>query len=798
MPVSRFKYFMRPGRQSLEKRKIMSVEILAPGGSREAIYAGLYSGADAVYTGTDRFSARAFADNPDVDELCRILDFAHLHGKKIYLTVNTLLTEQELEGQLYDLIKPLYESGLDAVIVQDFGVMDHIRQSFPGLFLHASTQMSLLTGEGANLLKPYGVTRIVPARELSLQEIKQMRRETDLEIEVFVHGALCYCYSGQCLLSQVIGGRSGNRGMCAQPCRLPYEVEGKKAGYILSPKDLCTLSGVGELIKAGVDSFKIEGRMKKPAYTAYTAHLYRLYADAYLSGLKISDKEVAKDIQKLADIYNRGGFSGGYLFERSKKNIVYPVKNGHFGVCVGTVTKVNKNTVEYRLDTGINAQDILEFRDEKGMPVYEYTVKEGVALPGTVVARYKKGSILEPGQKVYRTKNNHLLDEITDLISEGKRKGKVELHGTFLAECGKKVSLTLSCGETECTVYGVMAEPAEGRPVQAEDVEKRLRKTGESEFEFGCLDVSVGEKIFIPLGTIAALRRHGFEEMTRELLRSHRRKAGRAEERSSASKMDTSVGVGYQSGQEVCSPEIKSFVIAGVTDFCQIKGVRSVTEVNAYNTRFHLKLEEFTPEEWEKLPGACGEFSYYISLPAVLRRKNTEYFLQMWNKYGGALREGMCAGVIIHSIEAFPVVQKMNLGKGDILASEAMYQWNRRTEKVYRELGINGHIYMAYGRIPVMTTEGCVRSQLGKCHKAACESTAHHKMPEEKCPVSIRTPKKDEFTVVNYCDYCYNVIYEKNADWHEPGNATEIPEIRFTFENAEEAGKVLTQWNFLS
>lgn len=777
MPVSRFE---------LEKRETMSVEILAPGGSKEAIYAGIYSGADAVYTGTDRFSARAFADNPGVDELCRILDFAHLHGKKIYLTVNTLLTEEELEGQLYALIKPLYESGLDAVIVQDFGVMDHIRESFPELPLHASTQMSLVTGEAANLLKPYHVTRIVPARELTIQEIRQMRRETDLEIEVFVHGALCYCYSGQCLLSQVIGGRSGNRGMCAQPCRLPYEVEGKRAGYILSPKDLCTLSGVGSLIEAGVDSFKIEGRMKKPAYTAYTSHLYRLYADAYLSGRKISDQEVQRDIRKLADIYNRGGFSGGYLLEHSKKDIIYPVKNGHFGVCVGTVTKVNKNTVEYRLDTEIHAQDVLEFRDKNGASVYEYTVKEGVIPPDTVVARHKKGSPLKPGQNVYRTKNNHLLNEIENRILEGKRKCKVKLQGTFQAQCGKKVSLTLSCGEAECTVYGVMAEPAEGKPVQAEDVEKRLRKTGESEFEFGHLNVSVGEGVFIPLGSIAALRRQALEKMTGELLRPHWRKSDQGGERPFVSKK-----------------EEKSFAIAGVTDFCQIKGVKSVAEVNPYNTRFHLKLEEFMPEEWEKLPGACEGFSYYISLPAVLRRKNTESFLQVWNKYGRALKEGMCAGVIIHSIEALPVLQKMDLEKGDILASPAMYQWNRRTEKIYRELGINGHIYMAYGRTPVMTTEGCVRLQLGTCHKEIRHTTPGHttacyKTTEARHPVTICTPKKDEFTVVNYCNYCYNVIYEKNAGWQEPGNKADIPEISFTFENAEEAGKVLTQWNFLS
>ncbi|MCM1244117.1 MAG: U32 family peptidase [Roseburia sp.] len=773
----------------------MSVEILAPGGSKEAIYAGLYSGADAVYTGTEHFSARAFADNPSVEDLCRVLDFAHLHGKKIYLTVNTLLTEEELEGQLYDLLRPLYESGLDAVIVQDFGVMDHIRQSFPGLPLHASTQMSLLTGEGAELLKSYGVTRIVPARELSLAELQQMRKETSLEIEVFVHGALCYCYSGQCLLSQVIGGRSGNRGMCAQPCRLPYEAEGKKAGYLLSPKDLCALSKVGKLIEAGVDSFKIEGRMKKPAYTAYTSHLYRLYADAYLSGREFHEKEITEDVRKLADIYNRGGFSGGYLFEPSKKNIIYPVKNGHFGVRAGTVTKVNKNTAEYRLNAEINAQDVLEFRDEKGACVYEYTIKEGVLPPGTVTARYKKGSPIKPGQNVYRTKNNHLLDEIADLIGEGKKNCKVKLRGSFRANAGERASLTLFHGDTECTVYGVTAEPAKGRPVLAGDIEKRLRKTGESEFEFEELEVTVGEAVFIPLGSIAAMRRQGFEEMTRQLLEPFRRKAES----------------GYCSGEfeekETGFSGKKSFVIVGVTDFCQIKGVKLAAEVNAYNTRFHLKLAEFMPEEWEKLPEACGEFYYYVSLPVVLRRKNIDYFLQLWNKHGAALREGKCAGVIINSIEALPILPKMGLEKGEILAAPALYMWNRRTEKIYRELGITGHIYMAYGRTPVMTTEGCVRLQLGGCQTENCqvgseEMSCHHapavKTAGKKHPVTICTPKKDEFTVVNYCDYCYNVMYEKNAAWHEPGVLAGLPEISFTFENAEEAGKVLTEWNFLS
>lgn len=610
-------------------KEMKKVEILAPGGSREAIYAGIYGGADAIYTGTSRFSARAFAENPDVEEVCRILDFAHLHGKKIYLTVNTLLTEEELEGSLYDMIRPLYEHGLDAVIVQDFGVMDFIREYFPGMDIHASTQMTLLSGEGADLLKPFGVTRIVPARELTIQEIGHMREVTDLEIEVFVHGALCYCYSGQCLMSKVIGGRSGNRGMCAQPCRLPYEAEGKKVGYLLSPKDLCTLGQVGELIQAGVDSFKIEGRMKKPAYTAYTSYLYRSYADACLSGIPIDDRELNRDMQKLADIYNRGGFTRGYLFEPSKKNIIYRSKNSHYGVLAGTVLAVNKHTVEYRAEIPLHPQDVVEFRDEKGGSVYEYTLKEGVPKSGKVQARYKKGSPLRAGQKLYRTRNNELLKEIDDLIEDGRKNTKVPIRGMFTAVCGEPVRLELFFEDLSCQLEGAVAERAKGKPVSTEDIEKRLRKTGESQFIFDDLTLSVSEQLFVPLGSIAGLRRQAFEIMEQKILKRSYRKAERIPEQ-----IPGSGELKETCGEFFCE---EPFFLIQITDFRQIEGVKKASMVNATNTRLHFPLEEFSPEEWSRLAEEAGEFRYYISLPRVLREKNKSRFLDLWNGYGLSL-----------------------------------------------------------------------------------------------------------------------------------------------------------------
>lgn len=243
------------------------VELLAPAGNPEGFYGAIHAGADAVYLGGERFGARAYADNFTAEEIIACIRYAHIWGRRVYLTVNTLVKETEFE-ELFPYLQPLYKAGLDGVIVQDIGVFCFIRDHFPGLELHVSTQMTLTGTYGAELLKEMGAVRIVPARELSLSEIRELKTATGLQVETFIHGAMCYCYSGQCLFSSILGGRSGNRGRCAQPCRLPFQVEheGKTSAvcYPLSLKDMCTIEHIPELLDAGIDSFKIEGRMKKP------------------------------------------------------------------------------------------------------------------------------------------------------------------------------------------------------------------------------------------------------------------------------------------------------------------------------------------------------------------------------------------------------------------------------------------------------------------------------------------------------------------------------------------------------
>lgn len=302
------------------------VEILAPAGSMECLQAAIAAGADAVYLGGTRFGARAYAQNLSEEDMVQAIEYVHIHRRKIYMTVNTLLKDREME-ELYAYLLPYYRAGLDGVIVQDIGAVKYIREHFPKMPVHASTQMTITNTLGADHLKQYGITRVVPARELSLGEIRDMKRQTGLEMECFVHGALCYCYSGQCLLSSMIGGRSGNRGQCAQPCRLPYQIDGKKPADLMSLKDLCTIDILPELIDAGVDSFKIEGRMKQPEYVYTVVKMYRKYADHYLKlqkeGKDRSAYRVSEaDKRELLAAYQRRGYCEGYYHQHNGRDMI--------------------------------------------------------------------------------------------------------------------------------------------------------------------------------------------------------------------------------------------------------------------------------------------------------------------------------------------------------------------------------------------------------------------------------------------------------------------------------------------
>lgn len=438
-------------------------ELLAPAGSLEGLKAVITAGADAVYIGGSRFGARAYADNPDEDSLIEGIEFAHLRGKKVYMTVNTLLKENELTG-LYDYMLPYYRHGVDAVLVQDFGVLSFLHEHFPDLPLHASTQMTITGPKSANRLKKYGVTRIVPARELSLEELKELKDKTGLEVEIFIHGALCVCYSGQCLYSSMIGGRSGNRGRCAQPCRLLYLMDDttgydgketivnrKEARHFISPKDLCGIDELPELVGAGMDSLKIEGRMKKPEYAAGVVSIYRKYLDRLKSG---KDAAVSrKDHRMLYDLYNRSGFTKGYFHQYNGPEMMAPVK-------------------------------------------HELTREETEA-------------------------RHSLYDEMHERYME--EPSTVPVTGSVICRTGCPLSLTLRSGKNEISVSGKTVEAASSRPVLKDKIAAQISKFGGTDFSLKELDVDTDNTSFVPIGALNELRREGMAALRRQILYAYER-----------------------------------------------------------------------------------------------------------------------------------------------------------------------------------------------------------------------------------------------------------------------------------
>lgn len=433
-------------------------ELLAPAGSYEAFQAAIKAGADAVYLGGSRFGARAYADNFTEELLLKALDEAHLFGKKIFLTVNTLFKERELE-ELYSYILPYYRQGLDAVIVQDMGALKLIKESFPGMAIHASTQMTVTGYEGAAFLEKYGVSRVVPARELSLEEIRMIRENTSLEIECFVHGALCYCYSGQCLMSSFLGGRSGNRGRCAQPCRLPYKLledgkilSAKESSYALNTKDICLIDDVAELIRAGVTSFKIEGRMKRPEYTAGVVSVYRKYIDLFEKQKK-EGKASRQDREFLESLFNRDGFSRSYFFQHNGKNMM--------------------------------------------------------AL--------KNSKLSEPRMKKAEAAYKEVQDKILS------RELKKELQGRFCISGDLQAELEISDGENTVTVRSGEVAESVNRPLDIQTVEKQMKKTGGSEFSFANLEIQLPDNAFMTMKQLNELRREGFRLLREESLKKSKR-----------------------------------------------------------------------------------------------------------------------------------------------------------------------------------------------------------------------------------------------------------------------------------
>ncbi len=381
-------------------KKYNFIELLAPAGSKESFYAGLKAGADAVYMAYEKFGARAYAGNFDIDDIIECIEFAHLYGKKVYLTVNTLVKDKEFP-ELEEFAASGIPSMSDGLIIQDLGVASFFIEKYPLIPLHASTQMSVTGSYGADFLKDRGFSRIVPARELSFEEIRDIHDKTGLEIECFIHGAMCYSYSGQCLFSSVLGGRSGNRGRCAQPCRLSYRIQGAPKGtetYPLSLKDMCTLELLPRILDAGVCSLKVEGRMKPAEYVNGVIFVYRKYLDLYLSG---NEYRVEKeDLKTLSNLYVRGSLSHGYYDRHNSKDMVTVTSHGYNGSDKEDREKSSVQSTDSIYTPGISVSFTADFRtgNEAVLKAFAQTLdgrKASCQVSGETVQKAQKASVSE-------------------------------------------------------------------------------------------------------------------------------------------------------------------------------------------------------------------------------------------------------------------------------------------------------------------------------------------------------------------------------------------------------------------
>lgn len=739
-------------------------ELLAPAGSIEAMKAAFEAGADAVYIGGDRFGARAYADNPGRDDLIAAIRLAHRLGKKLYLTVNTLVKEDELEEELVPWFRPFAESGLDGVIIQDFGVISLLRDLWPELPLHASTQMTVTGAYGAELLKREGLVRVVPARELNLKEIREIYDRTHMEIEAFVHGAMCYSYSGQCLMSSMIGGRSGNRGRCAGVCRLPFDVyegnrrlNGSGERYPLNLKDMCAIDILPDMLQAGIVSFKIEGRMKKPEYTYGVVSVYRKYMDMAqelnASGNLSSYRVSAEDHQLLWDLFNRDGFSCGCFREHNGRSLV-------------AIHNEKINGVRQK-----RAQELTEkIRSE--LQSREALSKLQAGIRGELSLSADGGAVLT------------CVWEDAD---------------------GRRASYT-------CRMEGV--QKAENCPVTEDRVRSQISRTGGSEFYFRTLNIHMTDDLFVPMKVLNELRRETFRGLSAEIdnifVRSTkvRKDSVLAEETGDIFVHD--VRTENSAARERRAQNGEMHHTGGkipVWFSCQSEEqLRALGEVPGAD---HLYIQSgsgdiLLSDTWMT---DTGNKHIRLELPCVMRLADEEKIRRAVGayseKYGSA--DGYASadgsGILVKNLEEYGLICSMGLSRMAV-ADAGLYTMNSRAAGFLMHSGVQyftapwelnagelrdrqaGRTEMiVYGRTPMMISTHCLKKTTDHCDHSNAR-------------LSIRDRRGASFPVVCVCDSCFNIIYNSlPSSLHTETEAVRrlnpaSVRVMFTVESAQEVQNI--------
>ena len=715
------------------------VELLAPAGSYESFLGAIHAGADAVYLGGVKYGARAFAENFDEETLCRAIYYAHLFDKKVYLTLNTLMKQSELE-EVEAFLTPFYYAGLDGVIVQDLGLLSFLKKTFPILELHISTQMAVTGPYSVRMLKEEGAVRVVPARELSLKEMELLKKE-GLEIETFIHGAMCYSYSGQCFFSSFLGGRSGNRGKCAQSCRLPYGVElggtdcgkNKKEEYPLSLKDMCSIELVPELIRAGIDSFKIEGRMKRPEYVAGVTAIYRKYIDLFYKNGMQNFKVEKADWEALKSLYIRTDIQDGYYKRHNGKEMV-------------TIHKPSYSGIDQQFAASI----------------YEKYVRQPL---------------------------------------------KAEVSGFVSLKKGQPVSLQLMFKEYVVCVEGQSVDAAQKRPVVKEDVDKQMKKTGNTDFVFSFLEIDMDDDIFIPLKSLNDLRRQAFEMLEEKLKKEEKSRRMNIEDGKSIRENSNDDGLtsSRKNHMEIDFYECKDFekeleekkihVVVSSYEQCMIALVNSFVKRLYVSGDLLLAKSEVLVQ---KLKEAAKEKEIWVKTSEVFREKDYDKLEKIIK-----ISKDFSKGMLISNLETYSYLKYHNY-EGEIALNYHVYLWNQealnfwgdKADSFLMPVECNIHEwkqlqnekaeYLCYGKIPMMVTANCIRKTKGSCRNKGVSFDDH-----------IIDRYRTDFTVQTNCNYCYNVIYNSVPNsLHQ--NLEQVMKLRgkgirldFVTETGEETEKVL-------
>ena len=740
------------------------LELLSPVGDFECLKAAVQNGADSIYLGSDMFSARAFAHNFTTEELKSAIHYAKIRGVKTYLTLNTLIKDDELDDAL-NLAKIAYESGIDAIIVQDLGLATKLIDLFPDLPIHASTQMTVHNLNGALELQELGFKRVVLARELSMNEIDYICKNTKIEIECFAHGALCISYSGQCLFSSMLGGRSGNRGKCAQPCRLPYELyeDDKKinSGYLLSTRDLCSLDYIPSFIEAGVKCLKIEGRMKSPQYVATVTKIYKKYIQLASSNQPyVVDKN---DKKMLMQVFNRGMSSSGHLDSEPNKNLVFKEKPNNMGLLLGKVQNYNKNKglITVKLKEPIKIGDTISLENEKG----SYTISEllddnknitETKVGQTVTIGRMKGNI-SCNDKIYKMSSK----ELSTLAKESyqKENRQIPLNCKVIIKKNTPISIQITSANSSNILYrnmNVIYEldelplDAKNKPLEKQTVINQISKTASTPYQFKNINVVLDDNIFIPkLSSLNELRREALTKVQNhaisQCLRIYKEPSFNTDKpyevkKSVISDMRTYIKKDNNLARKA-TPKTSVLLNNLCLDF-------DYSALNDNIDNIYIPLKFFTSRKYESiLKALSNRFNTYIYMPTIVKGNYKNLF---YANAESSVKNYEIKGFVISNICNIRLLNELfsDLDKYfKIVANYTFNVFNLHTVLALKKLGIsrftlspeldkkadqtlNDYNYLekemiVYGRVPLINMNYCLLGETDKCYpncKARCQS----------------------------------------------------------------------------